>query len=88
MYKIIGVGILVTHLQGGGPGCHTGLKSDKVSAIVAYEPGSRSTFPDGEAPAFIKNKLATLNPTTVPVKEIQKLTRIPIIIYYDDNIPD
>lgn len=88
LYDRIGEGILVTHSQGGGPGWHTGMKSNKVRAIVAYEPGSGFTFPEGEAPAPIENKFATLSPTTVTVAEFLKLTKIPIIIYYGDNIPD
>ena len=88
LYDRIGEGILVTHSQGGGPGWHTGMKSGKVRAIVAYEPGSGFTFPEGEAPAPIDNKFATLSPATVPVAEFQKLTKNPIIIYYGDNIPD
>jgi hypothetical protein len=83
-----GPGILVTHSQGGGPGWHTGLKSGQVRAIVAYEPGSGFVFPEGEAPAPIENKFATLSPATVTAAEFKKLTRIPIIIYYGDNIPD
>lgn len=83
-----GPGILVTHSQGGSPGWYTGMKSDKVRAIVAYEPGSGFTFPEGETPAPIENKFATLNPVSVPVAEFQKLTKMPIIIYYGDNIPD
>jgi len=81
-------GILVTHSQGGGPGWHTGMKSSKVRAIVAYEPGSGFTFPIGEVPEPIENKYATLSASAVPLADFQKLTKIPIIIYYGDNIPD
>jgi pimeloyl-ACP methyl ester carboxylesterase len=83
-----GPGILVTHSQGGGPGWHTAMKSDKVRAIVAYEPGSGFTFPEGEVPAPIENKFATLSGVAVPLAEFKKLTQMPIIIYYGDNIPD
>lgn len=83
-----GPGILVTHSQGGGPGWRTGMKNGNVRAIVAYEPGSGFTFPEGEVPAPIENKFATLSPAAVPLAEFKKLTPIPIIIYYGDNIPD
>lgn len=83
-----GSGILVTHSQGGGPGWFTAMKSPNVKAVVAYEPGSNFTFPEGEVPAPIENKFATLNPATVPLAEFKKLTQIPIIIYYGDNIPE
>lgn len=88
LYDRIGDGILVTHSQGGGPGWYTGMKSPKVRAIVAYEPGSGFTFPEGEVPAPIENKFAALSAVAVPAAEFEKLTRIPIIIYYGDNIPD
>lgn len=88
LYERIGDGVLVTHSQGGGPGWHTAMKSPKVRAIVAYEPGSGFTFPEGEVPAPIENKFATLSAVAVPAAEFDKLTRIPIIIYYGDNIPD
>ena len=88
LFDRIGGGILVTHSQGGGPGWHTAMKSGKVRAVVAYEPGSGFTFPEGEVPAPIENKFATLNPATVPVAEFKKLTQAPIIIYYGDYIPD
>lgn len=87
MEKIDG-GILVTHSQGGGPGWHTAMKSPKVRAVVAYEPGSGFTFPEGEVPDPIENRYATLSATAVPLADFQKLTKIPIIIYYGDNIPD
>lgn len=88
LFARIGDGILITHSQGGGPGWHTGMKSERVRAIVAYEPGSGFTFPEGEAPAPIENRFATLSPATVPLADFKKLTRIPIVIYYGDNIPD
>lgn len=88
LYAKVGDGILVTHSQGGGPGWVTAMKSPNVRAIVAYEPGSNFTFPEGEVPAPIENKFATLNPVSVSLAEFKKLTQIPIIIYYGDNIPD
>lgn len=88
LYDRIGDGILVTHSQGGGPGWHTGMKSAKVRGIVAYEPGSGFTFPEREVPAPIENKFATLSASAVPMVEFKKLTRMPIIIYYGDYIPD
>lgn len=88
LYERIGEGILVTHSQGGGPGWHTGMKSDKIRAIVAYEPGSGFTFPQGETPEPIENKFAVLKPETVALADFKKLTEMPVIIYYGDNIPD
>ncbi|MGL4208176.1 MAG: alpha/beta hydrolase [Candidatus Adiutrix sp.] len=82
-----GPGILLTHSQGGGPGWVTGIKSQNVKAIVSYEPGSNFAFPQSATPPPIENKFATLNPATVSDEDFKKLTLMPIIIYYGDNIP-
>lgn len=86
----IGGGILVTHSQGGGPGWHAAIKSDKIRAIVAYEPGSGFVFPEGETPAPLKtiSPFGDLTATAIPLADFEKLTRFPIIIYYGDYIPD
>ena len=85
----IGGGILVTHSQGGGPGWHTAIKSDKVLAIVSYEPGSGFVFPEGETPEPMStiSPFGALTATAIPLADFEKLTRIPIIIYYGDYIP-
>ena len=88
LYGKIGSGILVTHSQGGGPGWFTAMKSRNVRAVVAYEPGSNFTFPEGEVPPAIHNKFNPLQALGVPLAEFKKLTEIPIIIYYGDNIPE
>jgi pimeloyl-ACP methyl ester carboxylesterase len=88
LYAKIGNGILVTHSQGGGPGWATAIKSPNVRAIVAYEPGSNFIFPEGEVPAPIENKFAILSALGVPMADFKKLTRVPIIIYYGDFIPE
>ena len=85
-----GSGVLVTHSQGGGPGWWTAIKSSKVKAVVAFEPGSGFIFPKGEAPA----PMATTSPfgalaaTEVSLDDFMQLTKIPIVIYYGDNIPE
>ncbi|WP_370457646.1 alpha/beta fold hydrolase [Rufibacter sp. XAAS-G3-1] len=84
----IGPGILVTHSQSGGPGWRTAMKNDKVKAIVAFEPGGDFPFPEGETPEGIKLAGRTVTPPAVPMADFMKLTKIPIIIYYGDNIPE
>ena len=86
----IGGCILVTHSQGGGPGWHTAIKSDKVRAIVSYEPGSGFVFPEGETPEPLQtiSPFGALGATSIPLVDFEKLTRFPIIIYYGDYIPD
>lgn len=86
--KKSGDAVLITHSQGGGPGWWTVIKSDQVKGIVAYEPGSGFVFPENELPEAMPSATGTLSPTPVKMAEFQKLTRIPIIIYYGDNIPN
>jgi pimeloyl-ACP methyl ester carboxylesterase len=82
-----GPSILFTHSQGGGPGWLTAIKNDKVRGIVAFEPGSGFIFPEGELPEEMPSAAGTLKPEAVPLADFEKLTRIPIVIYYGDNFP-
>lgn len=90
LFDKIGAGILVTHSQGGGPGWMTAIKNKNVKAIVAYEPYSSFVFPKGELPEPIQSTglFGALSGVEVPLSDFEKLTRIPIIIYYGDNIAD
>ncbi|MBY3217669.1 alpha/beta fold hydrolase [Rhizobium laguerreae] len=88
LFARIGPAILFTHSQGGGPGWLTAIKNTNVKAIVAFEPGSGFIFPEGELPAEMPSAAGTLKPEAVPLADFEKLTRIPIIIYYGDNFPD
>lgn len=85
--KHSGPAILVTHSQGGGPGWWTAIKSSQVKAVVAYEPGSGFVFPEHELPEPMPSATGILAATPVPLADFQQLIRIPIIIYYGDNIP-
>jgi pimeloyl-ACP methyl ester carboxylesterase len=88
LFEKIGEGILITHSQGGGPGWLTAIKNDKVKAIVAYEPYSGFVFPKGELPPPIKSAglFGELKGAEVSAADFQKLTKIPIVVYYGDNI--
>ncbi len=87
LFDKIGEGILVTHSHSGGFGWATAIKNPNITAIVSYEPGSGFPFPEGEVPDSIASSAGALWPVSVSVEEFEKLTRIPIIIYYGDNIP-
>ena len=87
LFEKIGPGVLVTHSQGGGPGWLSGIKNDNIRGIIAYEPGSSFVFPEGELPAPMPSLTGTLEGFPVPLADFMKLTRIPIIVYYGDNIP-
>ena len=88
LFEKIGEGVLVTHSHSGGMGWQAVLKSDKIHAVVSYEPGSGFIFPEGEVPEAMPSSAGTLEASAVPLSEFTKLTKIPIIIYYGDNIPD
>jgi pimeloyl-ACP methyl ester carboxylesterase len=87
LFDKIGAGILFTHSQAGGPGWLTAIRNPNVKAIIAFEPGSGFIFPEGEVPSAMPSAAGTLTPEAVPAVDFQKLTRIPIVIYYGDNFP-
>ncbi|MBX2947234.1 MAG: alpha/beta fold hydrolase [Cyclobacteriaceae bacterium] len=87
LFDKIGEGILVTHSHSGGMGWLTAIKNNRVKAIVSYEPGSGFIFPEGEVPAPIESSSGPVAAIGRPMDEFIKLTKIPIIIYYGDNIP-
>ena len=87
IFEKSGEGILITHSAGGGPGWTTAIKSEKVKAVIALEPG---TFP------FPENELPAVEETTSPfpavgqkvsLENFLKLTKIPVVVYFGDNIP-
>lgn len=88
LFDQVGEGILVTHSQGGGPGWFTAIKNAKVKAVVAYEPYSSFVFPEGELPEPIQSSglFGELKGVEIPLADFNKLTKIPIIVYYGDNI--
>lgn len=83
----VGPLILVTHSHSGGFGWTTAMKNQNVRAIVSYEPGSGFPFPTGEVPKPIASSAGQLEAVEISKEEFLKLTKIPIIIYYGDNIP-
>ncbi len=88
LFTKIGPAILVTHSHSGGMGWKTALKNSNVKAIVSYEPGSGFLFPEGEVPAPIASSAGPLEAIGIPMKDFMSLTKIPIVIYYGDNIPE
>lgn len=88
LFDKIGPAILVTHSHSGGMGWLTAIKNANVKAIVSYEPGSGFVFPEGEVPPPLPSSGGTLTASAVPMADFMKLTKIPIIIYYGDYIPE
>ena len=87
LFDKIGPGVLVTHSHSGGMGWLTAIKNPNVRAIVSYEPGSGFVFPAGELPAAMASSAGALEPVAVSLPEFMRLTKIPIIVYYGDFIP-
>ncbi|WP_160246683.1 MULTISPECIES: alpha/beta fold hydrolase [Bacteroidaceae] len=83
----IGQGVLVTHSAGGFPGWLVAAKNPNVRAIVSYEPGNY-IFPEGEVPEPMPSLTGTLEGVGVPMDEFMKLTKIPVVIYFGDYIPE
>ena len=87
LHDRIGRSVLVTHSQGGGVGWFSAMRSRNVAGIVAYEPGSNFPFPEGEVPEPLVGTAGVFGATGVPRDAFMKLTRLPVVIYYGDNIP-
>lgn len=87
LFTKIGPAILVTHSHSGGMGWLTAIQNKNVKAIVSYEPGSGFLFPEGEVPAPKPSAGGTLEAAGISMSDFMKLTKIPIVIYYGDNIP-
>jgi hypothetical protein len=88
LFDRIGPAILLTHSQSGGPGWLTATRNANVRAIVSFEPGSNFAFPEGEVPPPMLSAAGPLETVAIPLHDFRALTRIPIVIYYGDNIPD
>ena len=82
-----GDGVLITHSAGGGPGWETAMHSNHVKGVISLEPGT-FPFPEGEVPETEATTSAFPAPgTAVPMADFMKLTKIPIVVYFGDNIP-
>lgn len=88
LFDKIGNGILVTHSHSGGFGWLTAIRNTNVKAIVSYEPGSGFVFPEDEMPEPVLSSSGYLHSASVTMDEFMQLTKIPIIIYYGDFIPE
>lgn len=80
--------VIVSHSRGGGCGWATVMKSTHVRGVVSFEPGSNFVFPEGECPPVQESSFGPFGAREVPLEEFLPLTKIPIVIFYGDNIPD
>ncbi|WKS97608.1 alpha/beta hydrolase [Gallibacterium anatis] len=87
LFDKTGQGVFVTHSAGGVIGWTTAMQSDKVKGIIAVEPGS-FPFPEGEVPPTQTSQFGDVAPMTVSKAQFERLTKLPIVIYFGDFIPD
>ncbi|MDE5831827.1 MAG: alpha/beta fold hydrolase [Desulfovibrio sp.] len=87
-----GESILVTHSNSGQYGWFSGMENpEQIKAIIAYEPGQfvlPETEPVREIPTNNKIAQGVLDPIPVPEEEFKKLTKMPIMVIFGDNIVD
>lgn len=83
----VGESVLVTHSAGGLPGWLLAMQNPKVKAVASFEPGG-FVFPEGEVPEKIEGLTGGVSGTQVSKEEFMRLTKIPIVLYYGDYIPE
>ena len=91
LFDKVGPAVLVSHSMGGSVGWLTATKTDNVKAIVAFEPGgSPFIFPENEVPEAAPTAYPPIaaQALAVPLADFLRLTKIPIVLYYGDNIAD
>lgn len=90
LFDKIGPAVFVTHSQGGPVGWFALRKTKNIRAVVSYEPGGQMPFPEGMLPE--EGKYVTLSGThegiEVPMDVFMEYTKIPILVYYGDNLPE
>lgn len=80
--------ILITHSQSCCPGWYAAMKSDKIKAIVAIEPASGLPFSEKNWPGTIRSSSGVLTTNKVKTNDFLELTKLPIVLYFGDNIPN
>lgn len=85
-----GPSVIVTHSQGAGAGWCAAMKNDNVRGIIALEPGVGFLFPDDDVPdpLISTSPFGALKAEGVDPRDFHKLTEIPILMIFGDNIPD
>lgn len=83
----VGNHILVTHSAGGFPGWMSAMQNKEVKGVVSYEPGG-FVFPESEVPAPIEGLTGGASGIPVPQEQFEQLTKIPIVLYFGDYIPE
>ena len=77
--------------MGGTIGWRTPFRTDKVKAIIAFEPGgSPFIFPEGEVPEPVPTLYDPVKAQAmgVPLESFLALTKLPMVLFYGDHISD
>ena len=84
----IGPAVMLTHSSTGIRGWITATKTDRIAAIVSYEP-NEFLFPQGELPPPVPMADGSVQRAgrEVPLEAFLGLTRLPIQIVWGDYIP-
>ena len=91
LLKQTGPAVLMTHSNSGKYGWFTAIEFPEgaLKAIIAFEPG-HFVMPEGEDVPEIPAGCEAAKPNTIPIRvpeaDFMKLTKIPILIVYGDNI--
>lgn len=89
LFDKVGPSIMAIHSMACTIAWRTVFRTDNVKAIVAFEPGGTPfVFPEGEVPEAIPSMCPPIGASAmaVPLDDFMKLTKIPIVLYYGDNI--
>lgn len=92
LFERTGPGILMTHSLSGQYGWETAMQSPElVKAVIAYEPGAFA-FPQSDLPPDVPTKNAFVASGTAPQvvsdAQFKNLLKMPIVVFYGDNIAD
>ncbi len=90
LFDKIGPAIFMTHSQGGSVGWNTLLKTKNIKGIVTLEPGGEVPFPKGRIPEEGKtlSQSGQHEAIEIDMDDFMEYTKIPIIIYYGDYMPE
>ena len=83
----IDYGILITHSADGYPGWVVAMENKNVKAVASFEPGG-FVFSEDEVPELISSLMVTSKGIPVKADDFNKLTKIPIFLYFGDYIPE
>jgi pimeloyl-ACP methyl ester carboxylesterase len=83
----IGPCTMVMHSHAGGFAWLTAIRNRNVRAVIGLEPGSGFVFPENEVPPTLDCATGPLAGVGIPEEDFRRLTEIPVVIYYGDNIP-